>query len=731
MKHMHRLMIIFLENKTAKPLVVMALLAFIPLNCDSGSSTDFSAEKVEPETVILTWQQDPTTTMTIDWHTIGPDRVSVVEYMSESETEWQIAEGSSHDFPFSEREIHRVELTGLEPGTKYRFRLGTGSGSEVYTFNTMPQDLDEPIRFVAGGDVRGGSVPAEPFIRMSRVAAEYEPDFIVMGGDFTYADGSPDRIDRWYEFFDVLQETFAGEDNRMVPVIPAIGNHETWSESRLLDHMPLDFYRNKYDLQEGDAPYFDAVFAFPGVPRYGVLDFGDYMSWIALDSGHMTDIEGEQTRWLEEVLSERRDRPHIFPVYHVPAWPSVRGWEGGTNERIRQNWVPLFEEYGVRVVFENHDHAYKRTYPLRDNEISPDDGVVYLGDGAWGVTPRPLASRNQDAGPEDYWYLERAASQRHVIVGTIQEEQQHYLVVNEHGQIIDEYPGNEALADTPPEVLAIDPTIGGSSEAPQYVHETDSLALVALYHSTDGDNWHNNTGWLEGPVETWYGRFRIRNDGRIDQIYFGNNNLSGPLPEELADMERLFRLRIENNNIDGEIPEWLGSMELMQQLDLSGNQFTGPIPSDLGNLTQLEWLDLSGNQLDGEIPGQLRNLELLEWMDLSDNQLSGQIPVQLGDMDHRLQELNISGNQLSGSIPPELAGARFLQELDLSNNRLSGSIPKQLGDLSDLKLLDISDNQLTGPIPEELNNLSNLEQLNLDGNELAGPVPQHLRNLLE
>jgi len=34
----------------------------------------------------------------------------------------------------------------------------------------------------------------------------------------------------------------------------------------------------------------------------------------------------------------------------------------------------------------------------------------------------------------------------------------------------------------------------------------DSLALVALYDSTNGANWTNNTNWLLAePVDNWYG----------------------------------------------------------------------------------------------------------------------------------------------------------------------------------------------------------------------------------
>ncbi|MEN8194565.1 MAG: hypothetical protein ABFS12_17225, partial [Bacteroidota bacterium] len=48
------------------------------------------------------------------------------------------------------------------------------------------------------------------------------------------------------------------------------------------------------------------------------------------------------------------------------------------------------------------------------------------------------------------------------------------------------------------------------------VLEQDSLALVALYDSTDGNNWTNNENWLTGPVSTWYGIKVLEN--RVDVI---------------------------------------------------------------------------------------------------------------------------------------------------------------------------------------------------------------------
>src|SRR5690625_7699759 len=123
------------------------------------------------------------------------------------------------------------------------------------------------------------------------------------------------------------------------------------------------------------------------------------MSLVLLDTDHTNPVDGVQTEWLEQVLAERQEVPHLFPVYHGPAWPSVRNPDWEQSVRVREHWVPLFEAYGVRVAFENHDHAYKRTRPIRNNRKDPS-GVVYFGDGAWGVGVREIRSEERRVGKE-------------------------------------------------------------------------------------------------------------------------------------------------------------------------------------------------------------------------------------------------------------------------------------------------------------------------------------------
>lgn len=83
---------------------------------------------------------------------------------------------------------------------------------------------------------------------------------------------------------------------------------------------------------------------------------------IALDTTHTNPVEGTQTGWLRSVLAARRSVSFVVPMYHMPAYTSYRSFTGKVSAAIRENWVPLFDEAGLRFVFENHDHTYKVTY---------------------------------------------------------------------------------------------------------------------------------------------------------------------------------------------------------------------------------------------------------------------------------------------------------------------------------------------------------------------------------
>ena len=389
-----------------------------------------AAQEGQPLGLGLTWIQDPTTTMTIDWHVGDPSELPGLDYRVADGLAWSaVSPDESFPFPFTDRHIHRVELTGLEPGTRYEFRFA--DGGEVYAFETFPADIVRtPLRLAIGGDIRH---TGDQMTKTGRVAAQYNPHAFVFGGDLAYANGDPRRVDRWIEWFEITRDEFRAPDGRIIPLIVGIGNHEVWYDRRLGDDDPA--LLAEWGLQDGDAPFFNTLFPQPSGKTYRVLDVGDYLSLVILDTDHVEPVAGEQTEWLARVLAERTHIPHVIPIYHVPAYPSVRAFDGGTNIRVRQLWSPLFEEYRIPLAFEHHDHIYKRTVPIREGQEHPN-GVVYLGDGSWGVSPREIGRSHA----EPAWYLKRAAEVRHAQILTLHGPMKHVLMVDEDNRIIDEFP---------------------------------------------------------------------------------------------------------------------------------------------------------------------------------------------------------------------------------------------------------------------------------------------------
>ena len=259
--------------------------------------------------------------------------------------------------------------------------------------------------------------------------------------------------------------------------------------------------------------------------------------------------------------------------------------------------------------------------------------------------------------------------------------------------------------------------------------EQDRAVLIALYEATGGDNWKDNTNWLSStsPLDQWYG-VTTDDAGRVDSLELAENQLTGPIPEALGNLNSLQYLSLYDNQLTGPIPETLGQLNNLQSLWLGYNQLTGPIPETLGQLNNLQYLDLINNQLTGPIPEALSNLNDLKHLALAGNQLTGLIPRTLGQLDS-LEHLSLADNQLTGTIPETLGQLDNLQYLDLANNQLTGTIPETLGQLNSLKRLSLADNQLTGEIPQALGQLNNLQYLNLIDNQLTGCIPSALKDV--
>jgi hypothetical protein len=379
-----------------------------PLPKTTGDDAPF-----QPSTLFLTWQRDPTTTMTIQWiGVIGETADTKVTYSTIKPGTWQAQATIVKPYPQTDLKIFRAELAGLAPGTDYQFRIG--KMSPTYRFRTMPARATDTIHFISGGDCGVNSHTVSNNIQ----AARQDPMFAVIGGDLAYDNGKSVEIN--LAFLRNYSKHMVGRGGRLIPMVTCIGNHEV---------------DGGYKKPRAKAPFFYALFdgLYPET-GYATLDFGDYLSLVLLDTGHTSAIAGDQTDWLERTLKDRMDRPNVFVVNHVPAYPSFRRALGvagkeGTGEANRKHWVPLFQKYRVPVVLEHHDHTFKRTKPLLDG-FNDKNGVLYLGDGSWGRLRSPYL-------PEQLGYLAASSRDYHLSLHRIQGKERFHLALDENGRIMD------------------------------------------------------------------------------------------------------------------------------------------------------------------------------------------------------------------------------------------------------------------------------------------------------
>jgi 3',5'-cyclic AMP phosphodiesterase CpdA len=242
-------------------------------------------------------------------------------------------------------ELRLAPVGGLEPDRMYCYRIvGPQSVlSEWAGFRTAPlADTDQKVRFAAFGDSgHGGTDQFAVREQLHTVAL----DLVIHTGDLAYVNGTRREIEQHY--FGVYERLI-----QSFPVFPAAGNHDY--------------------ATEGAAPFREA-FALPtnasmAPERWYSFNWGP-VHFVALDTQR---IGPEQVEWLERDLASH-DRAWTVVYGHHPPYSSG---SHGSDAQMQEHFVPVFEDYGVDVVFSGHDHNYERTLAI--------DGVRYVVTGGGG-----------------------------------------------------------------------------------------------------------------------------------------------------------------------------------------------------------------------------------------------------------------------------------------------------------------------------------------------------------
>ena len=213
----------------------------------------------------------------------------------------------------------------------------------------------------------------------------------------------------------------------------------------------------------------------------------------------------------------------------------------------------------------------------------------------------------------------------------------------------------------------------------------DYVALIALYNNTDGANWIDNTGWIDGAAGldcdpcSWYGVICdeldrvicLDLDGAFDCTsagITGGNDLNGTLPAEISQLTELEILHLEGNrNLTGSLPAEFYDLTSLKIFMSTLTGFSGVITSDISKLINLEQFSTGFNSIGGPIPSEFGDLTTLTNLNLFYAGFSGEIPPSIGNLVN-LNELRLNDNQLSGCFPQELSIFCPLNQAEFGNN---------------------------------------------------------------
>lgn len=254
---------------------------------------------------------------------------------------------------------HIVLLDSLAAATTYYYRIRTNSDTIVFPspstyFKTYPTPgTPTPLTAWVIGDCGTGNNDA----RNVRNAyydfiGSNHTDMMLFLGDNAYTDG----LDTEYQ--SAIFQNMYGDKLKNTISWSCLGNHDGHSANS--------------NAQTG--PYYD-IFTFPkqgecgGVPSgteaYYSFDFGN-VHFIVLDS-YETDrsVGGPMYNWVEDDLQATTAYWIIGLWHHPPYSKGSHDSDVATElKQMRQNFLPLFEDYGVDLVLSGHSHSYERTFFL-------------------------------------------------------------------------------------------------------------------------------------------------------------------------------------------------------------------------------------------------------------------------------------------------------------------------------------------------------------------------------
>jgi predicted phosphodiesterase len=295
--------------------------------------------------------------MTIVWHT-NRACVSRVEYGAGEELGMS-AVNSRNGLIDNDKTSHVIRLTGLKPGTRYKYRViskefggyiqqhivtfGETVSSPVHEFTT-PDPRKSGFSFAMVSDIHERARDLETMLDQKAFAGV---DFAIYNGDMLNDFMKADQV--FTGFLDVTIRKFAGT----LPFVYARGNHETRGRfaRTLPDYLPTMDGRTYYSFDHGGVHFI-------------ILDSGEDKEDAHPYYNGLVDFQSfrkEQAEWLKRDLAGEASMAASFRIVisHIPP----RGGKGFAIEDVCRNFEPLVNKAGVDLWLSGHTHRYQRVDP--------------------------------------------------------------------------------------------------------------------------------------------------------------------------------------------------------------------------------------------------------------------------------------------------------------------------------------------------------------------------------
>jgi hypothetical protein len=377
------------------------------------------ADTVTAEQVHLTFGEDPAREVVVSWVTPTPVSRPAVVVGTTSGGFGRTIAAETRTYTDSNNGVETItqhaRIDGLHPDTDYVYKIvSDGETQASSAFRTAPEGR-AAFRFTSVGDIACGdtaySKASLNAIATAATIEQFNPVVHLVNGDLSYANSNQAfQPQVWEEYFDNTQLSAA---NR--PWMPTLGNHENepgngdqgylayQTRFTLPKNHSGDFEGNWYKFQVGSVLF---IMLDNNDVCYQV-DTGTYFSTTTNASTGVNQIltgysGGAQLKWLERTLREASTDTSvdwIVAVMHQPAMSTSDA--DGSDLGIRQNWMPLFYQYGVDFVLAGHDHDYERSYLVRGTDsgtvlrphvvstdtssVDSDKGLVHLVIGTGGT----------------------------------------------------------------------------------------------------------------------------------------------------------------------------------------------------------------------------------------------------------------------------------------------------------------------------------------------------------